>query len=197
MYTPFMAIPVPDGTLFLDFMWSGTAIPNGALNRFGLSKAGYAGDFAALVADVRTNWIESLQPWTSSAANLTIRVSEGAGGGLTPRADSASVSGTVAGDALPPNVCYLVHKRTDVGGRHGKGRLFYPGVPETVSGTGGVLTSTAVAGVPAAFSLFLQKCTADSIQLRITAATNSWTSYPITALDCSQKFSTQRRRLRR
>lgn len=173
-------------------------MPNGAFSRMGCA-SNVLTDPAAIVAAVRTNWDESIKPWVSSSLNLVIALQEWVDTGLLERAVSASISGTVSGDCLPPNVAYLAKKLTATGGRKGRGRWFHPGVPETASSVGGTLTGTSVAGVPAAFASFLTKCDEDDIELRISRSASPilWTQNAITSLVVDQKLATQRRRLRR
>lgn len=103
------------------------------------------------------------------------------------------------GDGLPQNNAYLIHKNTTVGGRAGKGRMYFPGVCEDRCDTKGVLAdatrtelTTEMAAVAAhANSHDLFFCLFHSETSPIGEPT------PLSSFVCDPMISTQRTRLRK
>lgn len=103
----------------------------------------------------------------------------------------------------PQNVAFLVHKRTALAGRHGRGRLFLPGVPEgSVDNVGNVLAGT-LTGFNAALATWRTDIAADVNFVGMVVlhddASISPTPAPtlVTSISMDPVVATQRRRLRK
>lgn len=188
-----------DGTRFIDWLWTGSALPQGAFARMGVFDDTFAGDPADEVDAIRTNWNESLNDEVHSAATVVFRLSEWQGGGLVVLADSTPLAGGAgSGDPLPPNVTYLMRKNTASGGRRNRGRMYIPAVPEANSNGGGDLTPTAATNFAADCTSFLEKMAADDLTLTLFRqnAADEFLMTAITSLVGEGRLATQRRRLR-
>lgn len=114
--------------------------------------------------------------------------------------------GTASGEAVPPNVAYLVHKRAGGGRGTRDGRFFVPGVPEGMSSHDSVPASPLAsinAMLPALLANLNQNATIitggsyDSSLVVVRAPVGGETSFDtVTALELDSQFATQRRRLR-
>ena len=114
----------------------------------------------------------------------------------------ASEVGTQGSASVPQNTATLIRKTTAVGGRRGRGRMFIPGIAESVVNNQGVLTTAAVDqfNVSAALLRVPSAFTGDAnvvdggVLFHESAPT---TPTAITALIVQTTCATQRRRLRR
>jgi hypothetical protein len=126
-----------------------------------------------------------------------------------------TIAGTVASDTTSPNVALLVQKRTDLGGRAGRGRMYVPGLPELHVGTGGIVSATqhGLWGV-AMDAIFVGLVGADMPMFLLHDRPTVWTLVDgqprrvpvpgsvapapteVTGLAVAEKVATQRRRLR-
>jgi hypothetical protein len=68
---------------------------------------------------------------------------------------AASVSG-VAASGILLNTAYVVQKRTNLGGRRNRGRLYLPGVVDSAVGTDGTLSSGAQSDLQSAVDLWIE-----------------------------------------
>jgi hypothetical protein len=106
-----------------------------------------------------------------------------------------NVSGTGAGQSPPSNCALLVKKRTALGGRSGRGRMF---VPVTSVGEGGIsptgqIESSIVAALQGAWTAMFGEM---SFFLFHDAASPVLSPTAITSLLVDPKLATQRRRMR-
>jgi hypothetical protein len=109
-------------------------------------------------------------------------------------ADGETVGGT--GASFPPNAAILVHKLTELGGRKGRGRAYFPGVGESLADNAGLLTTTYRNAFQANMETFLANCDADNLPL-VLLHNDSTEPTELTGFNTDQKLATQRRRLRR
>lgn len=111
---------------------------------------------------------------------------------------TAPSAGTNGGNACPNNTSWLVRKVTASGGRRGRGRMYWPGVPEGDVGSTGILTSGALADLQTQASLLQSNLVAltsvDALVLFHESA--PFTPTPITTLQAQTRAATQRRRMR-
>jgi len=103
------------------------------------------------------------------------------------------------GTGSSPNVAYLTHKGTSLGGRAGRGRAFLPAVPESNVNSNGLLVSGVATAVSNSLQSILDSMTADSVVPVVLHSEGSPITEPtaITAWTCDARAATQRRRLRR
>jgi hypothetical protein len=112
---------------------------------------------------------------------------------------AASLTGSLSPTVCPQNVAFLLKKRAGVGGRHGRGRNFWPCVPEadvdtigTVIGSAMTRLTTMCSAIMAALSTAVPTITGMTILPAAAGSGHLVTSYTPDGL-----VATQRRRLRR
>lgn len=86
---------------------------------------------------------------------------------------------------MPPNVAYLVEKRTSLGGRRGVGRMYVPGVPETNVDDAGNIVGTSLSGINTQLTEMLAGL--------LGAATGSYTGLAVTPVLLHSNSSTTTR----
>lgn len=111
-------------------------------------------------------------------------------------------TGQAAGQtSLPPNCAVLVHKKTALGGRRYRGRLFLPWcIGEGSVDESGVIGSSNVTAMTAALEVWraaLASGTNPMVILHSTGISPVPTATPVTSLQADPLISTQRRRLPR
>lgn len=107
--------------------------------------------------------------------------------------------GTGAGTTLPPNCAVLIRKNTAIGGRHGRGRMYWPPLfrVEGDVSANGVLTSPT--NISTVFNLWRIEMEEEPIvgQFYLFHGLGSGVvPTPISSFDCDPLIATQRRRLR-
>jgi hypothetical protein len=75
--------------------------------------------------------------------------------------------GEIAEQTEPPQIAVLVQKNTNLGGRRGKGRFFWPGIPETDVDTGGVMRSGVAASWQEMFDTFLDDLSSNDVAMHV------------------------------
>jgi len=113
------------------------------------------------VRDFANNWQDHIVPETAGGytvnefAYRSMDPDDSNVGTLTPDV-TKPVSGTATNIVAPPNVAYLIHKRTTGRPRGARdGRMFMSGVPENAAGVNGEVAGANVNAWNAALALFL------------------------------------------
>jgi len=123
---------------------------------------------------------------------------------LVTISDATPVEGAATGAPLPPNCAQLIRKRTDLGGRRGRGRMYIPGLEEGVVDGVGNITTPAQAIFQADADEWMDKLTT-AIGARLYPPVVLHRSEgigaeppptPIVSFVVERKIATQRRRLR-
>jgi hypothetical protein len=122
-----------------------------------------------------------------------------------PNVGSSAITATGNGTdpIMPQNNAYLIHKRTQTGGRGGRGRMFQPGVSEGAVNTVGQLVVATKNGLTTTYENFRIALAASPsvvtmvILHDLLGANALHPPRPVTSLSCDAVISTQRRRLRR
>lgn len=132
---------------------------------------------------------------------LGVTVYRGQDGGPPVVYESPAVvhNGTNAGPALPPNCAFLLRKRTAVGGRRGRGRMFIPagvGVGEDSVPVTGVMAEAQRAALETRYNAWIDGLGPDPVLFHDSATPGGTTPTPITALTVEARLATVRRRLR-
>jgi len=177
-----------------------TALPHGAAFGWTGDKSVFAGDVQdaadAIKIDVTTSGLHN--SWCDDVTPAFIEVKFGP----TPTATTAVVTYTEAGGetgsvgAVAPAI--LVSKRTALGGRKNRGRMYIPGQSESAMEPGGFVQAATLADVQSRVDSLLGKLTADDLPMVIGHSDPGDTFAPIvTALVVSPILATQRRRQRR
>lgn len=127
---------------------------------------------------------------------------------------SSALGGGAAGAQSAPNTAYLLHKVTALGGRRGRGRAYWPGVPETQVTEAGVLDAGVRTQAASDWNQFITTLDGIGMPLQLEhAPATTWQlvdgqprriptgSAPspteVISGDCDSLVATQRRRLRR
>lgn len=187
---------VPVGFCRVSLRFGGAGLPQGAQVIFGLSNAGAATP-ATVGARVVTAWTARLRAQTMTAHTLVDVLVKNGPDATGPSATvGVGLAGSQAGACLPPLCCFLVRKNTALGGRHGRGYMFYPALGETFVDDAGALGAGVAAASDTRFNAFRTDLTAvgHDLVLLHAGATSPTT---ITTLATQPLVATQRDRLRR
>jgi hypothetical protein len=197
-------IPVGHALLSIEFRMIGDAEPMFTTAGLKLTPGAPPG-LQTLVNSLYTpiaNFHASLSVPSVTLEAVALRYTDVAGADPLMVEKRQVTAGSNTGGSLPPNVSYLIVKRTAVGGRKNKGRFFWPGVRAAVVGGEGIITAAAIAGTNTNLEVMRNgiENTAGVDDLVIfhsaplggTAAAPT----PITSLLMDPKVATQRRRLR-
>lgn len=116
-------------------------------------------------------------------------------GGSSALASSGNV-GTDGGHALPPQVSYLVHKQTALGGREHRGRMYIPGPTIDQVTEGGTVDPEDLSSLGTAFEEFRFNLDSNSIPMVVLHSDALLAPTIVTNLEVDVLLATQRRRLR-
>jgi len=117
-----------------------------------------------------------------------------------PGLGSASAPSVVTGDnqqqAMPPQVSFLIHKETAIGGRAHRGRFYQPG--PTVQGVteGGLIDPATFVALNVSFTGWRTNLNSNSIPMVILHSSAVLAPTPVEFVSCDSVVATQRRRLR-
>lgn len=179
--------------------FTGTAVPRGAAVVLWFYKTEIAGGPEVGADSIITAYEESIAGVVNANCTLTsVRMLWGVDGEALNVVVPASVGGDVVGDAMPQNVAYLARKNTAIGGRHGRGRSYWPGVPEDASTIGGRLGVTYQGYWADACDDFFAKTTANLMVMALAYRDeeDTWHHTEVTSYTGDFTLATQRRRLR-
>jgi len=187
---------IPSGYAQVNFMWTGANVPTGAECAFGVGAGGAtAEEIAQDVAD--TIGAVDLFDRISNQVTLTTVKAKLGPNSTGPVAElSVAVPGDAGGSCSPPQVAWLVRKSTALGGRRGRGRLFFPGVPEGSVDQAGVLDTTVSNAFQGLLDDWLSALAVSGHSMVVLHADNTAPTV-VTSLALQAKVATQRRRLRR
>jgi hypothetical protein len=96
-----------------------------------------------------------------------------------------------------PQVAVLIKKRTALGGRQGRGRMFLPFLTEAQTDSGGRMTAGAIDGYQVAAGGFLAGLVSRDIPMVLLHAAPEIVPTLVLALEVQSLVATQRRRLRK
>lgn len=190
---------IPSGFAQVNLKFTGTNTPTGAEVTFGVNYLdGLTPLQVAEAVDGAVGDSSIMSPCASQTALTTISVKFG------PNATGPSVDLTTShtganGDSETPNVTWLIKKSTALGGRAGRGRMYWPGVVEEETGVDGVIIPSDVTAFQTAADLFFDELAANDVPMVLLHGEGSPISEPtlVTALTVDPRVATQRRRLRR
>lgn len=188
---------IPSGFGQISVIHTGGGIVGEAIWTLGFDNN--AGDTASDIADDVQALLASIDylDLLSSSVDVTgVRVKLGPDA-TGPQAVSGPVgTGSVGGNAAPPNIAALVHKNTALGGRQGRGRLFVPGLAEAALDANGLLES-AYAGTMETFFIGLAASLVLSNKPPMLLHADALSPTAIDSMPVDARVATQRRRLRR
>lgn len=110
-------------------------------------------------------------------------------------ANEANSSGAQPANAEPPQVATLIQKRTALGGRKHRGRLYMPWISEDNVNGGGVIDSLVLADLQTTANTWLADLEAALLPM-VVLHNDASVPTPVTSLTVSSRVATQRRRLR-
>lgn len=171
---------------------------------FGVSLAGIS-DYQAVVEGYAAATRTNLKVLTDSAYSWgPVEMRYDDGGVESSVIDYTVEAGTgTASDSLPSNCALLVHKRTALAGRRGRGRIYIPGVFGEEVDDGGHLSTTYKNDVQSAIDAWLGDLVSTSPDLfgmwllHSTGISATPSPTAVTALIIDPMIATQRTRLRR
>lgn len=192
---------IPAGYSQVNILWTGGGIPTGAQTTFGLDNQGSSFTPAQIANSVVVayNTGDLVQFQSSTIGGATVLVKNGPVS-TGPSAEAGSFGpGTGSSMAVPPNSAVLIQKVTALGGRAGRGRMYWPGWPEGNVDSAGVLGEPTRTNFEAEIQAFFDLLALGDLSPVLLHAEGSpiSTPTPITSFQVSPTMATQRRRLRR
>jgi len=190
-----MHIPVDFGQANLVF--TGAGVPTGAEMTIGFSND-FSGDADAIASAFYSATSDHILPSLNdqlTLAKVAVKLGPNDTGadGLSSGSDTGGDSGTGAS----PAVAYLIHKRTGLGGRHGRGRMYCPGVLESKVNGAGTIDATFRTGFESHWADWQSELETAGLGLVLLHAGSTPDPTPITGLIVEGMAATQRRRQRR
>lgn len=146
-----------------------------------------------------SNLGRALQANTWAMRQVNVRVNRGAGIelGVSTR---AQIGGVSTDPGLPPNTVFLVQKKTALGGREFRGRMYLPGQSEGIVTNLGFILSQYLAIAQGHADEFLANSITNDVRLVILHSSPQLGPVPaptnVTSLKVAPVVATQRRRLR-
>lgn len=191
---------IPTGYAQANFQYTGADIPSGAEWTMGFDISGYSGGPADLADDCVIAYnADDLSQFHTAGVSLTSVLVKFGPNNTGPSGEAPATSaGTAAGNTCPPQVTALVRKLTAAGGRAGRGRLYFPGVPEGQVSGAGILSNAWITNLPAAMAATMALLDAGGAVPVLLHAAGSpiATPTPITGFTVAAQCATQRRRNR-
>lgn len=194
----------PDGYGIAKLIWSLLGDPEPMICTFGYSRpeAGTPDDDATAIAlsyaaafvaaDLGTEW---------TFRGVEVQWGEESGSGGAVGVFVTAEAGTGAAPRIVQNTAGLVHKRTAVGGRRGRGRFYWPAgyFAESVVSGNGSITAGIVTDMNVQFSAFLDELGTNEVPMVLlhVQELDLIPPYDVTTLALDATVATQRRRLRR
>lgn len=192
---------IPSGYCQANYLFTGSGVPTGAEMTLAWSLSAFSGsaqDAAdALVVAWNQTAIDDMYADTVALSGILVKFGPTATG---PSALGVTASvGASTSPAVTPNTAALVLKQTDFGGRAGRGRMYFPGIPEVKFDQSGTMDETWRAALETELNdMVAAAILADLSPVLLHGAGSPLsTPSPITGLAVSGTAATQRRRLRR
>lgn len=185
---------IPVGYAQITHVYVGGAVPRGAVVTYGV-EANWL-DAQAAVADIHSSWGDTVVPNQNNSVTLSQTVAKLGPTETGPTFEfSQQIEGGDSGEPEPPNVAYLVSKKTALGGRKNRGRMYLPGCETVQIGPNGNLVSLFRIALENALIVHLDfLATNDSPMVILHSDETAPT--PVTTLTVDNFCATQRRRLR-
>jgi hypothetical protein len=93
-------------------------------------------------------------------------------------------------------VAVLIRKRTPFGGKTGKGRMFFPGIAENYTQSGGLLVASDRTAMQNQADIWLAAHDTAGVPIQLLHSAAGLAPFVVTDLEVQQLLATQRRRLR-
>lgn len=191
-----MVIPDEYGQVNLGFNWFTTQLRAEVV--FGISRADLSNNVETVAGLVEEAYLDGDMRGVSShfitLDNIHVKFGPNDTG---PSFDlPVSHESTASGQGATPNTALLVKKNTAVGGRRGRGRMYWPGIEEGVIDAYGNIDPTARDTFQDDFTNFLESLSGSSIPMVVLHAQSGFTPHLVSSLAVQSVAATQRRRLR-
>jgi hypothetical protein len=190
---------IPTGYAQINLMWTWTASSQTAECEFGVNLDGYPGGVSEAASDVLTAYgdanMKVLQTNHITLTNVHCKFGPNDTGaaGDAP----AGIAGDLSTQGLTPNTCVLITKVTELGGRHGRGRMYWPGWEEGTVDSYGILDDDAFGAFVTHMTEFHDALDSAGLPMELLHTADTPDPSPIVALTPQRKVATQRRRLGR
>jgi len=192
---------IPEGYAQINLLYTGDAAPTGAQVTFGADISGTAGDPMSIGSAVVSNYIsasmDELHVGALTLSGVLVKFGPNETGPFATY--PADVDGSAANPSVLVNGALLVHKTTDSGGRSGRGRMFFPGIPENQTDSDGTVHGGYLSTIAGLLEDWRGKLITDLIIPVLLHSDPETDLLPteITGFVPQAKLATQRRRLRR
>lgn len=192
---------IPAGYAQANFLFGGVALPTGAEMTWAFDVTAVSSDpvDVAEILVVAWNGGSIDEYYGSTATFLGCEVKYGPSATGPSGIFSSTTPGAGSNATVSPNTAALIQKQTSFGGRAGRGRAYFPAVPEAQVNEAGVLSSTWVTGLATELEgMRTAWASADLIDVVLHGADSPLsTPSAINSVSVSPTMATQRRRLRR
>jgi hypothetical protein len=179
-----------------NYKFTGVGVPTGAEVTWGFHNED-ASDATFCAESFVGAWTDQLKEVTPQAVTLSsVLVKLGPNDTGEFAELGVGVAGTGSPNEVQPNMAVLVQKRTALGGRRNRGRVYWPCAEDAVD-SGGNVDTAVLAVMQDQFSAFRLQTTTVGLTLHILHSSAPTTPTPVTALTVQAIAATQRRRLRR
>jgi len=191
---------IPAGYAQANYRFTGAAVPLGAQITLGLDP-----DVAVDVTECATLLVETWNAgnmdeyYGSNCVLVGVDVKYGPNDVGPSATGETATPGVGSSTTVPPNVSVLIQKRTALGGHAGRGRLYFPAVPENQVDASGLVSSTWIDGLNTEWADMATAWGAGGVTPVVLHSLGSplSTPTPITAFVTAAQCATQRRRNRR
>ena len=187
---------IPDGfgeaTINMDFI-AGPSNPMAMV--FGYSHAGVnPSGHAQVLAEAFRDSVMTITPWSNNLLVKDVSCKENPGG--VSGSFTISQPGISADKALPPQICVLVRKNTDQGGRPGRGRMYMPGLTDAQTLEGGFIVPSSVTLINGEFGDFRTSIGLSDLPMVVLHSNPALAPANVITLSVQDVLATQRRRIR-
>ena len=192
-----MVIPV--GFAQVNLRFTGVALPTGAEVTFGVEETAPSTGPLQTANGVVTALVASAVQSTFSTASVitSILVKNGPNSSGAFAQLGTSIPGATAQEASYAGASVLIRKITGFGGRRGTGRMYWPGIPETNVGQGGVVSGSFLTTLTDRLEDFQALLVGQGLQMVLLHGDEVAPPYVVSALQPQAILATQRRRQRR
>lgn len=193
-----MIIPVDYAQV--NYKLGGAALPELAETTLGLNVELYAGSASDAAEDAALAFVDNILPRLGNAVTfLEASVKFGPNSTGPSGVKAGGATGGVGAGAMAPQVSWLITKVTGFGGRQGRGRMYIPGLIDSIVADGGIIDGTQVTLMQTAMDNFHGDLVAFGLIPTLLRAPDSpiGAPVPVTSFEVQNRVATQRRRNRR
>jgi hypothetical protein len=191
---------IPEGFAQVTHFFGGSQAPTGACVVYGVELIGYEGTILNLATELHDAFGDWWTPVWPASINLQRTLVKYGPDATGPSVEVGGVrTGTLAYPGTSAAVACLVQKRTDLGGKAGRGRMFVPGVVEGDVDASGVYLPANLAPIQTGANTFLTRLLTNDTRMVVLHQPGSPLTSPtvVESLQVQPVVATQRRRQRR